>query len=173
MNLHTIARHIVFMLLSIAMLIGASYASGGVKEGEPPPTFVLMDDKGRMKDFGEMIDKATVIYITHNACYYCTQIVAFLKRAEDKFGKEALRIIGINVMAKDQRLIKAYKEELGFTFPMFAGNHSEFLRAYEVNYVPIIVFITPEKIVHKVIGHYIHEPVLHEIILESMGKKGG
>jgi peroxiredoxin len=168
--MYSIARHILFVLLAIAIMSGASYASGGVKEGEPPPTFVLMDDKGKMRDFGEMIDKATVIYITHNACYYCTQIVAFLKRAETKFGKEALRIIGINVMAKDLRLINAYKEELGFAFPMFAGNSSEFLRAYEVNYVPIIVFVTPEKIVHKVIGHYIHEPVLHEIIVETMGK---
>ncbi len=172
--MYAFARHIVFALLAVAVLGSASFvgasASGGVKEGEPPPTFVLMDENGKMRDFGQMIDKATVIYITHNACYYCTQIVAFLKRAEDKFGKKDRRIRGINVMAKDQRLIKAYKEELEFTFPMFAGNRADLLKAYEVNYVPIIVFITQKKIVHKIVGHYIHEPVLHEIILETMGK---
>ncbi len=32
--------------------------------------------------------------------------------------------------------------------------------------------ISPSTRNDKVVGHYIHEPVLHEIILETMDKKG-
>ena len=136
----------------------------------PPPTFTLIDDQGRHVDMRTLLDRPAVIYFTHNACHYCTQIIAMLKRADREFGRENLRIIGINVMAKDEELVKAYKEELGFIFPMLAGNRGDLLEAYEINYVPKLVFIDGQRIVRKVIGHYIHEPELHENIREIMAR---
>ncbi|HHN64206.1 MAG TPA: TlpA family protein disulfide reductase [Nitrospirae bacterium] len=164
-------RHILFSLCSflfLYLLLSASVAfSGeGVKVGEPVPTFVLIDDKGKPRDFGELIDRPTIIYFTHNSCWYCEQIIHELKRAEAKFGKKNLRIIGINVMATDEELVKAYKEELDFTFPMFAGNREDVLRTYRINYVPVLVFIDAKRIVRKVVGHYIHEPELFKTIRE-------
>jgi len=93
-----------------------------------------------------------------------------LKRAEAKFGTKSLRIMGINVMAKDQRLVKAYQEELDFTFPMLAGNRGDVLKAYKINYVPVLVFVNANKTVNKVVGHYIHEPELHKNIREILGQ---
>ncbi len=144
------------------------HAGEGVAVGKPAPTFILLDHKNRSVDISNVIDKPTIIYFTHNACHYCTQIIAYLKRAEKKFGKKNLRVIGINVMAKDKELINAYREELGFTFPMFAGNRDDLLRTYRINYVPVLVFIDSKKIVRKVVGHYIHEDVLHKYINEIM-----
>jgi peroxiredoxin len=141
-------------------------AGEGVKVGAPAPTFVLIDVNGRNVDFGTLIDRPTIIYFTHNSCWYCEQIIHELKRAEAKFGKKNLRIIGINVMATDEELVKAYTEELDFTFPMFAGNREDVLRAYRINYVPVLVFIDSRKIVRRVVGHYIHEPELHAIVRE-------
>jgi peroxiredoxin len=112
-----------------------------VKEGAPVPTFVLVNEKGEKENIENLLDRPTVIYFTHNACHYCTQIIAMLKRADAEYGKKKLRIMAINIMAKDQRLVKAYKEELGFTFPMFAGNRGDVLRAFKINYVPILVFV--------------------------------
>lgn len=140
------------------------YGAEGVKVGAPAPTFTLLDENNRSVDFGTLIDRPTVIYFTHNACYYCTQIILYLKRAEEKFGRQKLRIIGINVMAKDKELVRSYKEELGFTFSMFAGNRDDVLKAYKINYVPVIVFIDARKTVRKVVGHYIHEKELHQSI---------
>ena len=141
-----------------------------VKVGVPPPIFTLIDDQGRRVDMKTLLDRPAVIYFTHNACHYCTQIIAMLKRADGKFGRENLRIIGINVMAKDEELVKAYKEELGFTFPMLAGNRGDLLEAYEIYYVPKLVFIDGQRIVRKIVGHYIHEPELHENIKEIMAR---
>jgi peroxiredoxin len=135
-----------------------------------PPIFTLIDDQGRDVDMKTLLDRPAVIYFTHNACHYCTQIIAMLKRADGKFGRENLRIIGINVMAKDDELVKAYKEELGFVFPMLAGNRGDLLEAYEITYVPKLVFIDGQRIVRKIVGHYIHEPELYENIKEIMAR---
>lgn len=154
---------IAAMLIVLAAALPA-FAGEGVRTGEPAPLFSLLDENSRSVDIGTLMDRPTIMYFTHNACYYCTQIILYLKRAEKKFGKENLRIFGINVMAKDQRLVKAYKEELGFTFPMFAGNREDVLRAYRINYVPVLVFIDAKKTVRKVVGHYIHEDELQSNI---------
>ncbi len=152
-------RSAVFYLVFLALIIisppPASRASSGVKVGEPPPAFVLEDDQGRKVNMNVFLDRPTVIYFTHNACHYCTQIIALLKRAEAKFSRDKLRIIGINVMAKDKRLVRAYREELGFTFPMLAGNKGELLEAYKIFYVPKLVFVNQKRLVHKIVGHYI------------------
>jgi peroxiredoxin len=145
-------------------LPSTAYSGDAIKEGTKPPTFVLMDENGRMVNMEDFLVRPTIIYFTHNACHYCTQIIAYLKRAQEKFGRENLQIITINVMAKDQKLIKAYKEALEFPFPMLAGNKSKVLRAYKINYVPVLVFVDAKKIVRKVVGHYIHEDELHRNI---------
>jgi len=162
-------KQTAIFILVLALFTSVSYANS-VTVGEPAPTFTLLDENGEPQDLKTFIDKPTILYFTHNACHYCTQIIAHLKTAEMKFGKENLRIIGINVMAKDQKLVRAYKEELEFTFPMFAGNKWELLKAYKINYVPLIVFVDAKQIVRKVVGHYIHDPELYDNIREIMGK---
>ena len=161
------ASRVILTLFLLAVLTPTARAD---KEmiGGPPPTFVLTNENGKQVDMNDLLDRPTVMYFTHNACHYCTQIIAMLKRADTEFGREKLRIIGINVMAKDQRLVKAYKEELGFIFPMLAGNRGDLLEAYEINYVPKLVFVDGKKTVRKVVGHYIHEPELHSNIREIL-----
>lgn len=155
----------LILILALAM---PAYAGEGVKTGAPAPTFELLDENNRKVDISRYMDRPTIMYFTHNACFYCTQIILYLKRAQQKFGGKNLSIIGINVMAKDNKLIKSYKEELGFVFPMFAGNREDVLRAYKINYVPVIVFVDSKRIVRKVIGHYIHENELHKHIRDIL-----
>ncbi len=160
-------KYIITLAVFLAILSSGSHAAK-LKIGEPPPTFVLIDENGKKVNFGDLLGKPSVIYFTHNACHYCTQIIAMLKRADEKFGSEDLTIMGVNVMAKDKKLVKAYKEELGFIFPMFAGNRSDVLKAYKIYYVPKLIFIDREKNVSKIVGHYIMETELHENIREIM-----
>jgi len=158
-----IALIIVFLIASYLPARGAE-----VKIGEPPPAVTLMNEEGKMVELVSLLDKPTIIYFTHNACHYCTQIIAMLIRADKKFGRQDLQIMGVNVMAKDRKLIRAYKDELGFIFPMFAGNQADVLKAYKIYYVPKLIFIDRNKIVKNVVGHFILEPELHENIKEIM-----
>jgi peroxiredoxin len=160
-------KYLTVVAVFLIFLISNVYAAK-LKVGEHPPTFVLIDENGKKVNFEDLLDKPSIIYFTHNACHYCTQIIAMLKRADKKFGQEDLRIMGVNVMAKDKKLVKAYKEELGFTFPMFAGNRSDVLKAYKIYYVPKLIFIDRHKIVRQIVGHYIHTPDLDQHINEIM-----
>lgn len=160
-----LASMLCIIVLAVAMLPVAAFASG-MKEGWPFPVFTLADENNKMVDIGTLIDKPTIVYFTHNSCHYCTQIIALLKRAETKFGAAKIRIIGINIMAKDGKLVKSYKKDLGFTFPMFAGARDDVLNTYKINYVPVLVFVDPGKTVTRVVGHYVHEKELHSYIKE-------
>jgi peroxiredoxin len=161
-------RHLVIIAAVFILLLSTAYGAK-LKEGEPPPTFTLINENGKTVNIDDLLVKPTVIYFTHNACHYCTQIIAMLKRAEKKFGNRDLQIMGVNVMAKDQKLVKAYKEELDFIFPMFAGNRSDVLKAYKIYYVPKLIFVDRNKIVRQIVGHYIHQPELNKYIKEIMG----
>jgi peroxiredoxin len=160
--------------VALIVLLSAhpTFAAQAVKEGLPVPTFVLTDENDKQVDMATLLDRPAIIYFTHNSCHYCTQIIALLKRADAKFGNKNLRIIGVNIMAKDSKLVKAYKKELGFTFPMFAGNRDDVLTAYKINYVPLLVFVDSNKNVKRVVGHYVHEKVLHGYINEILEKGG-
>ncbi len=151
------------MKMLLLLLLCLTVAFSSVKVGEKAPTFVLLDERDRRVDFGKFIDRPTIIYFTHNACHYCTQIIAFLKRVHSRYG-EKVRILTINVMARDSRLIKAYKRAFDLPFPMFAGNDPRLIRAYGINFVPVIVFIDKEGIVRRVVEHYILEEELEESV---------
>lgn len=71
------------------------------------------------------------------------------------YEETGLRIVTINVWARDRRLIERYRDRFGFTFPMLAGNVKSLLAAYEVNYVPIVVFVRRDGTVHRIFHHYI------------------
>ena len=153
----------VFLILVSA---GSAGAAGGAVVGQPPPAFSLKDETGKVVTWENFRGKPTIIYFTHNACWYCTQVAGFFVRMEEKLGAGSFQVVGINVMAKDQRLVKAYKREVGFPYPMLAGNTSELLKAYRINYVPVLIFVDRDGIVKKVVGHYIMETELEAVISE-------
>ena len=69
----------IFAFLLVLILAASNAYSAKLAEGEPPPSFTLIDENGKQVDFYDLLDKPAVIYFTHNACHYCTQIIAMLK----------------------------------------------------------------------------------------------
>jgi peroxiredoxin len=123
--------------------------------GQPPPPFELRDEDGKVHRIADYVGKPTLVYFTHNVCHYCTQVIAFLERAHDAYEDQGLVILTINVMADDGELIRRYKEQFDLPFAMLAGKNPGLLRDYEVNYVPILVFIDRRGIVSRIDHHYI------------------
>ena len=125
------------------------------EEGKPPPLFVLADEEGEAHRLEDLLGRPIVLYFTHNMCHYCTQIIAFLKRAHKRHEGMDLTIATINVWADGEKLIRRYKEQFELPFRMLAGKNAELLRNYEVNYVPIIVFIGRDGLIRHIYHHYI------------------
>ena len=125
--------------------------------GQTPPPFSLSDEFQDLHRLEDYLGKPIILYFTHNMCHYCTQVIAFLKRAQTRYQGTDLVILTINVWADEGELIKRYKEAYDLPFPMLAGKNLNLLRDYEVNYVPIIVFINREGLVQRLYHHYILE----------------
>ena len=123
--------------------------------GEPPPLFALPDENGEVHALEDELGKPIILYFTHNMCHYCTQVIAFLKRAHDQYAETDLTIITLNVWAEDGTFIRRYKEAYGLPFDMLAGKDRDLLRAYEVNYVPIIAFIGRDGLIRHLYHHYV------------------
>lgn len=147
----------LLLLLSL-LLVGplAAQDDSLAREGEHFPPFALTDAGDEPFSSAQLAGQPVVLYFTHNMCHYCSQIIGFLMEAQAK-GYEArgLRIVTINVWARNSQLIKRYRDRFGFTFPMLAGNDKELLRRYEVNYVPIVVFIGRDGLVRRIFHHFI------------------
>lgn len=143
-------------ILAVVLLAASAVTRADVaEEGQPPPLFALPDEHGDVHDLADFIGRPTILYFTHNMCHYCTQIIAFLKRAHTEYGDTDLAILTLNVWADDEKFIVRYKEALGLPFTMLAGKDPALLRDYEVNYVPIIVFIGRDGNIRHIYHHYV------------------
>lgn len=154
--------------LLLAGLLGPAVATAdGVAEaGKPPPLFALTDEEGRVHDLEDLLGQPTVLYFTHNMCHYCSQIIGFLKRTRAAYSEEELAILTVNVWADGPQLIRRYKEQFGLTFPMVGGKDPDLLRNYEVNYVPIIIFLDRDGLIRRIFHHYILSADFDESVAE-------
>ncbi len=148
------------LLLTTALLVATLVPSAAMTQeiaevGQAPPLFALPDEQGEVHALKDYLGRPIILYFTHNMCHYCTQVIAFLKRAHADYEDTDLAIITLNVWAKDEKFIRRYKEAYGLPFSMLAGNDTELLRNYEVNYVPIIVFIGRDGTIRYLYHHYV------------------
>jgi peroxiredoxin Q/BCP len=161
------------LVLLLAVPLGATGVEELAEEGQPPPLFSLPDEEGVVHRLGDLLGTPTILYFTHNMCHYCTQIIAFLKRTRPLYTEDELAIVTINVWAEDEKLIRRYKEQFGLPFPMLAGKNPQLLRDYEVNYVPIIVFIARDGRIHRIFHHYILAGDFDQSVREIAGADSG
>ena len=162
---------------ALALLLSAAgsglRAEGSVVAGDSPPLFSLPDEHGTVYNLEDLLGTPTILYFTHNMCHYCTQIIGFLKRTRPLYEEDELAIVTINVWAEGEKLIRRYKEQFGLPFPMLAGKDPQLLHDYEVNYVPIIVFLNRSGRVESIFHHYIlpadFDRSVEEIVASSPG----
>jgi peroxiredoxin len=152
--LRRVSRHCL-LLASICILSASAARADFAEVGHPPPLFSLVDEVGELHRLQDLLGKPIVLYFTHNMCHYCTQVIAFLKRAHAAREGTDFTIITVNVWAKGSKLIRRYKEQFGLPFRMLAGKNKELLRNYEVNYVPIVIFIGRDGLIKRIYHHYI------------------
>jgi len=158
------------LVLGLGLGLGSASAGETARVGEAPPLFALPDEHGEVFALEDFVGRPTILYFTHNMCHYCTQIIAFLKRAHAQYGDTDLAILTLNVWASDKKFILRYKEALGLPFTMLAGKNAQLLRDYEVNYVPIIVFIGRDGKIRHIYHHYVLQGDFEESTAEIVGE---
>jgi len=165
-------RRVTIPLLVVLLSCGPIAAQAEVAMvGQPPPLFSLQDERGQTHRLAAMLGEPIVLYFTHNMCHYCTQVVGFLKRADADYRDQGLTIVTLNVWADNPKFIRRYREQFGLPFAMLQGKDPQLLHDYEVNYVPIIVFIGRDGLIRHIYHHYILpeelEASVREIVEEA------
>ncbi len=160
------ARTRAALLIGIALALPIGAQGQFAEEGELPPPFALPDEHGEVHRLEDLRGTPTILYFTHNMCHYCTQIIGFLKRTRPNYHESELAILTLNVWADGPKLIERYKEQFGLPFPMLAGKDPQLLRDYEVNYVPIVVFIGRDGRIRRIFHHYILAADFESSVLE-------
>ena len=146
---------LVFVLITATMCSFAARVAAQAEVGQPPPLFALPDEHGEIHAIEDLLGRPIILYFTHNMCHYCSQVIAFLKRAHAEYEGTDLAIVTLNVWAEDGEFIRRYKEAYGLPFDMLAGKDMDLLRDYEVNYVPIIVFVGRDGTIRYLYHHYV------------------
>ncbi len=156
--------------------VAGEQAAERAEVGHPPPLFALPDENGEIHALADLLGQPIILYFTHNVCHYGTQVIAFLKRAHTEYEGTDLAIVTLNVWAKDGEFIRRYKEAYDLPFDMLAGNDPDVLRDYEVNYVPIIVFVGRDGNIRDLYHHYVlqkdFEASTAEIVFSESGGSG-
>lgn len=162
---------VLCLVMLMGLLLPASSYARPAEVGKFPPDFALADENGKIHRLENFLGKPVIVYFTHNMCHYCTQVIAFLKRAHAAYEDRGLTVVTINVWADDAEFILRYKEQFGLPFRMLAGKDPQLLRDYEVNYVPILVFIGKDGLIRRIDHHYIlredFDAVVREIVSED------
>ncbi len=172
LDAHRALALLALLSLLVALFPAPAAADEEVaEEGKPPPLFALPDEHGKVYRLEDLLGRPIVLYFTHNMCHYCTQVIRFLKRAHEKYGDTDFTILTLNVWAADGKFIRRYKEQFGLPFAMLAAKDRDLMRHYEVNYVPIIVFIGRDGKIRHIYRHYVlrgdFEKSAREIVEES------
>jgi len=166
-EIYPVLKKLVVSAVLLLLSHNSVYAAKA-EVGNTPPLFDLKDEHGQVQSLENHIGSPIVIYFTHNMCHYCTQVIAFLKRAHTEYHDRGLVIITINVWAEGGEMIRRYREQFGLPFLMLAGKNPKLLRDYEVNYVPIIVFIGRDGLIKQLYHHFILESDFRKGVREIM-----
>jgi peroxiredoxin len=160
-------------LVGSALILPGAALGQFAEEGEFPPLFALPDELGSVHRLEDLRGTPTILYFTHNMCHYCTQIIGFLKRVRPLYDDSELVILTLNVWADGPKMIERYKEQFGLPFPMLAGKDRQLLRDYEVNYVPIVIFIGRDGRIRRIFHHYILAADFTSSVREIAGEGSG
>ena len=72
---------VVAAVLVTALAPHGALALDVAEVDQPPPPFALPDEHGEVHALNDHLGRPIILCFTHNMCHYCSQIIAFLKRA--------------------------------------------------------------------------------------------
>jgi thiol-disulfide isomerase/thioredoxin len=68
--------------------------------------------------------KATLVIFFFPTCPYCNAEFPFVQKWHDSYKAEGLNVVWINVVPDEQKLIRAWQAEHGYTVPVLLGKGS-------------------------------------------------
>jgi thiol-disulfide isomerase/thioredoxin len=126
----------------------------------------LKDEKVSLSDFkGKLI----LIDFFYKSCYPCLQALPAIQALNDKYGKDGLKVIGIDPFDKKESDIAEFLSKRGISYTVLLAE-KEFAKTYHVSGYPTLYLISKEgKIIYVQEGYKKGiEETLEKIIRENL-----
>lgn len=136
-------------MVALSLAFFAPSLSAGPVTGAVAPDFALRSFSGQNLRLSEFRGEVVVISFWATWCGPCQQELPRLADLNDRYAKAGLKTLGIN-LDDDAARAEAMGRRLALTYPLLLDQAKEIARLYQVNTMPLTVFIDREGVVRHV-----------------------
>ena len=116
-----VIRKVTRLMLAAALLVGA--AAG--QEGQAPTgtfkPFRFKSIDGTTVALSDILGKATLVVFFFPTCQYCNMALPEIQKLHDTYKASGLAVVLINVLPEQDRLLRKFRSEHGYTVPILLG----------------------------------------------------
>ena len=121
-----------------ALLVGAT--AGASKVGEAPPPIDMPDQHGEKVDLSALAGKVVVVDFWASWCAPCKQEMPVLQALHEKYGRQGLVIVGVNIDTNRKKMDK-FLRGTPVTFRIVHDPKITIPQRYEPSMMPTSYFI--------------------------------
>ncbi len=128
-------RDVTCLVLAAALLTGAAAGQEGRASAEAFKPFRFKNVDGTTVAMSDVLGKATLVVFFFPTCQYCGIALPEIQKLHDTYKASGLAVIWINVLAEQDRLLRKWRSEHGYTGTILLGG-SAAQRDYSVTTTP-------------------------------------
>lgn len=134
MSKNTFARIVVPFLVGLTMATGCSQPHPLV--GQAAPDFELEDMAGRKVTMAQHRGSVVLLNFWAVGCGPCREEIPHLKHLQEKYGKDGLRVVGINAWDEPVDRIKSFVEKEKLPYTILGGGRRVLSDSYQGRSIP-------------------------------------
>lgn len=135
------------VLIAAFLVLRPSDSSGLV--GRQAPPFTITGADGAPVTLAALRGQPVLLNFWGVNCIYCRTEMPLLQQAQDRYGKEGLIVLGIDVQGDDASAIHTFVSERAISYRMALGGSYNWGSAYKVDPLPESVFVDRNGVVRE------------------------
>jgi peptidoglycan/xylan/chitin deacetylase (PgdA/CDA1 family)/peroxiredoxin len=148
--------------MALAVLVACSTLASCADEryaplraGDRAPSFEAITLAGEPFTIGGSSDEAVLVNVWATWCIPCREEMPALQQLHERFHDEGLRVIGVNIDAGGDGLVRSFLGEYGVTYLNLRDRSDRITPAYRLVGVPETILIGRDgRVVHRWIGRF-------------------
>lgn len=166
-------RTLVVLVASILLCTLSACGQEKVKKlevGDSAPVFSLPDLDGNLFNLSEMKGSPVLLRFFLTDCKYCRADTPVFNDFYTQYQQQGLKVIYIDSLGIDPKVVKAFARELGILFPVAQDRGGEVTSKYMVRALPQTIVLDPEHRIIAILGG-VSEPELNQLLSPYLSKK--
>jgi len=117
--------------------------------------FELLDLEGQNRKLSEFLAQSTLVSFFFPTCGACNQEMPYFQQFYERYRDKGFSVVAVNVIPEQDELVRRWKENNGFTFPVLVGAHTDSLiEDYQLSSTPLNFLLDSEgKILSRQEGY--------------------